>query len=67
MTFVRDALNLEQLLAEIDSLAARSWRDASGSEFRRRHFAPLIMLAEDYRREAERFEREMEEAIRRIP
>lgn len=64
MSFVREAFNLEQLLAEIDTLAARSWRDDSGGEFRRRHIAPLIALAEDYRREAERFEREMDEALR---
>ena len=67
MPFVRDALNLEHLLAEIDALAARSWRDDSGTEFRRRHLAPLIALAEDFRREAERYEREMEDAVRGMP
>lgn len=67
MTFARDALNLEQLLAEIDALAAKVWRDDTGSEFRRRHIAPLIALAEDYRREAERYERDIEEAVRSLP
>ena len=67
MTFVREALNLEQLLAEIDALAGKVWRDDSGSEFRRRHLAPLIAVAEDYRREAERYERDFEEAFRSLP
>lgn len=67
MSLSSDALSLEHHFSDLEQLAKASWRDATGAEFTRRHLGPLHLLAQDYRREAERFERDMEAALREMP